>query len=121
MITVCCHFTHSFKTMARRDPVAVQAVPPSIVQALLSGRGGEDGFWFTRFIEGREPEIYELWTFAEDGTREVHPFARIQISDDFAGENFLTDFVNEKSRQVAFFVRISVNVSVQWLYVSRPF
>ena len=40
--------------------------------------------------------MYELWTFAEDGTSEVHPFARVQISDDFTGETFHTHFSMHK-------------------------
>ena len=78
--------------MAIHKPVSVQAAPPGTVQSLSSGRGGEDGVWFTRCVEGQEPKIYEFWTFVEDGTREVHPFARIKISDDFTRETFHTTF-----------------------------
>ena len=96
MLTVCSRFAHSFKTMARRKPVAVQVFPLCTIQGLRSGRGGEDGVWFTRCVEGQEPKIYELWTFAEDGTREVHPFSWVQISDNFTGETFHTNFLMQK-------------------------
>ena len=96
MITVCCCFDHSFKTMARREPVAVQVFPLRTVQRLCSGREGEGDVWFILCIEGQEPKIYELWTFDEDGTRKVHPFARVQISDDFTGETFHTHFSMQK-------------------------
>ena len=121
MITVCCRFARSFNTMASREPVAVQAVLPCTVQALRSGRGGKDRVWFTPCIDGLEPEIHELWTFSKDGTREVHPFARIMISDDFTRETFHTDFVSVKGHRVAFLGQISVNGSVEWLDVPRPF
>ena len=89
--------SHSlFQNQARRNPVAVQADPPCTVQAIHSGREGKDGVCFTRCIEGQEPEIYEIWNFDEDGTREVHPFTRIQISDDFTGETFHTIFLMQK-------------------------
>ena len=84
--------------MAIREPVSVQAAPHCTVQSLRSGRGGEDGVWFTCNVEGQEPKIYERWTFAEDGTREVHPFSWIQISDDFTGETFQTIIFNAKVR-----------------------
>ena len=41
---------------------------------------------------GRESKDFELWAFAEDGIREVHPFARVQIRDDFTEETFFTEF-----------------------------
>ena len=96
MITVCSSLAHSFKTIARRKPVDVQVFPLCTVQTLRSGRGGKDGVWFTCCVEGRDTEIYELWTFAEDGTREVHPFAQVQISDNFTGETFHTHFLMQK-------------------------
>ena len=77
MITVRFRLAHSLNSMARCEPVAVQVSPLYTVQALRSGRGGKDGVWFTHCVEGRDPKIYELWNFVEDGTREVHPFACI--------------------------------------------
>ena len=121
MITVCCRFSHSFKTMARHEPVSVQVFPLCTVQRLRSGRGGKVGDWFIRCIEGQEPEIYELRNFAEDGTREVHLFAWVQISDDFTRETFHTHYFNAKAFQIPFLGRRSINGSVQWLDVPRPF
>ena len=92
MITVCCRFSRSFKTMARREPVVFEVLSPRTVQRLSSGIGGEGDVWFTRCIKGQEPNIYELWTFSEDGICEVHPFFRVQISDDFTRETFRAHF-----------------------------
>ena len=57
---------------------------------------GRHGVWFTCCVEWWELEIYELWTFAEDVNCEVHPFVWIQISDDFTGETFYTNFLMQK-------------------------
>ena len=107
--------------MYRREPVSVQAAPPNTVQAFRSGRGGEYRVLFTHCVDGREPKIHELWTFSEDGNREVHPFAQIKISDDFTGEMFHTEFFSVKGSRVAFLGQISVNGSVEWLGVPRLF
>ena len=121
MITVHFILAHSFNTMARREPVAVQAFLPPTVQALCSFRVGKDGVWFTHCVDGLEPEIHELWNFAEDGTRKVHPFARIKISDNFSGETFHTDFVSTKELRVPLLGQRSVNGSVEWIDVPQPF
>ena len=99
MITVCSRFSHSFKIMARHEPVAVQVLLLPNVQAVCYVRGGEDGDWFTCCVEGQEPKIDEVWTFAEDRTREVHPYARVQISDDFIRETFCNHFFNSREVQ----------------------
>ena len=67
---------------------------PRPAQALRSGRGGEIDIVYIRCIDGREPEAFELWAFAEDRFREVHPFARVQISDDFTEGTFYSQFFN---------------------------
>ena len=107
--------------MARCEPVVFEVFPPRTVQRLSSGRGGDGDVWFTRCIEVQEPEIYELWNFADDRICEVHPFARVQISDDFTRGTFHTHFFNARAVRIPFLVRRSVNGSVQWLDVPRLF
>ena len=107
--------------MDRRKPVVFEVFPPRTVQRLSSGRGGEGNVWYTRCIEGWEPKIYELWTFAEGVSGEAYMFAQVQISNDFSGETFHTHFSNEKSVRIPFLGRRSVNGSVQWLDIPRPF
>ena len=60
MITVCCSFAHSLKTMRTPQPVCFEVFPPRTVQIIISGRGGEGNVWFTRCIEVWETKIYEL-------------------------------------------------------------
>ena len=61
-------------------------------QALCSGRGGKIEIAYIRCINSRDPEIYELWAFSEDRHREVHPFARVQIRDNFTMDTFNPTF-----------------------------
>ena len=106
------------------QPVCSEVVPPRNVQTFRSGRGGEVDVIFTRCVEGQEPEIFELWAFAEDGICEVHPYSRVQISNNFIGENFHNHFFNAQEVQevqIPFLGRRSVNGNVQWIDVPRPF
>ena len=92
--------------MPRLKPVVV------IRQPYIYGSGGEDGVDFIQCVSRWEPQIHEFWTFAEDGvTREVHPFARIDVgnlSDDF----FQTDYFTEVGRTVVIYGQRSINGSV---------
>ena len=121
MVTVCCLFTHSFKIICIPQPVLFEVVHPLTVQRLSFGRAGEVDVWFTRCIEVWEPDIYELWALAGDRMREVHSYARVQISNDFIGETFHTHFFNAREVQIPFLGRRSVNRSFQWIDVPRPF
>ena len=114
-------FRSLFQIMPSRKAVCFEVLPLRTVQILSSDRGGEGNVWFNCCIKGQEPKIYELWTFANDGICEVHPFARVQISDNFTGGTFHTHFFNARAVRIPFLVRRSVNGSVQWLDVPRTF
>ena len=82
-----------------------------------SGRGGEGRIEFIRCVDGQEPQFHKLWTFAEDEiTREVHPFARVDVGD-FSGDCFQTYYMTEESCGVTIFGRVFINVSAEWLGV----
>ena len=119
MITVCCRFAHSFKIMCIPQTVWTEVIPMCPAQALCSGRRGEIEIAYICCIGVREPEAFELWAFSEDGIREVHPFARVQISDDFTEDNFYSHFFNARQIQIPFLGRRSVKGSVQWIDVPR--
>ena len=72
------------------QPVWADVIFPRIAQAIRSGRGDEIGIAYIRCIRGMVPEAFELWNFAEDGIREVHPFARVQLRDNFTEDTFYT-------------------------------
>ena len=115
MITVCCCFAHSFKIMHIPQPRWTEVFFPRTTKALHSGRRGIFNVAYIRCIEDREPEAFELWYFAEDRIREVHPFARVQMSNYFTEDTFYSHFFNSQQIQIPFLVRRSVNGSVQWL------
>ena len=100
--------------MPRRKPVGV------IRQPSRSGSGGEDGPEFIRCVAGREPQIHKLWSFSEVGiTCEVHPFARIDVSD-FSGDCFHTANASEIGRRVFIYGQNSINESVERLGILAP-
>ena len=98
--------------MARQEPVG------SICRPSYYGSGYEDGPEFIQFVEGRDPQIHEVWTFGEDGvTREFHKTAQVDVGAVFARE-FATDYLTKSWHRVPMFGRISINGSVEWLGVT---
>ena len=101
--------------MPRRKPVGVIREPSR------SGIRSEDGLGFNRCVGGQEPQIHELWSFAEDGvTRKVHLFARIDVND-FSGDCFHTEYATEIGCRVFIYVQKSMNGSIKWIGVPAPF
>ena len=97
--------------MATRDPFGSMHCQDN------SDSGGKDGPEFIRCVDGRQPQIYEVWTFSEDCvTREVHPTARIDVGDGLVGE-FATDYLTPSWSRVPMFGRNYINGSVEWLGV----
>ena len=97
--------------MPRRKPVGVIRKPSN------SGSGADDRLEFIHYVGGREPQIHKLWIFAEDSiTREVHPFARIDVGD-FRVDYFRTAYATEIGRRVYIYGQKSINGSVEWLGV----
>ena len=67
--------------MARRDPVISIDIPSYSVSR------DSEGPEFIQYLDGREHQIHEFWTFSEDGvTREVHLEAQVDVSAEFVGE-----------------------------------
>ena len=105
--------------MCINQPVIPLRVPPQPVQALCSGRGGKIDVQYIHCLYGCVPEAYEIWSIAEDGVREVHPYSRVRILDDFREDTFHTHFFNAQRSQIPFLGRRSVNMSVKFLDVVR--
>ena len=100
--------------MTRHKPVKVFPQPSN------SGSGADDRLEFIRCVGGREPQIHELWIFAEDGiARKVHPFARIDVGN-FSGGCFRTAYATEIGRRVSIYGRNLINGSVEWLGIPAP-
>ena len=97
--------------MPRHDSFGVIRQPFNYVS------GGEDRLEFICCVGGQQPQIQEVWTFAEDGiTRKVHPTTRIDIGT-FSGDCFHTDYSTEEGHRVSIYGRKSINGSVEWLRI----
>ena len=96
MITISCCFAHSFKIMRIPQPGWADVILLRTSQAIWSGKGYKIDIAYIRCSDGREPEVFEFWAFAEDGIHEFHPFARVQIRDDFTKDTFYTEFSMHK-------------------------
>ena len=97
--------------MARQEPVRY------ICQTSDYVSGDAEGTEFIRYVDGKEPQIHEVWAFSEDVVmREVHPTSRLDVSAGVVGK-FATDCLTEIWHMIPIFGRISINGSVEWLSV----
>ena len=73
---------YNFKNkIARREPVGSICWPSDSVS------GDEDGPEFIQCVDGRQPQIHEVWTFGEGGvTWEVHLKAQVDVGSGFVEE-----------------------------------
>ena len=95
--------------MHRRDPVGY------IRQPFNSVSGADDLTEFIHCVGRQQPQIHGVWTLADDGiTREVHPFARVDVSD-FSRDCFKTDYFSENGRRVPIYGRKYFNGRVEWI------
>ena len=73
------HYNFSNK-MARQEPVGFIRRPSDY------GIGDEDGPDFIRCVDGRQPQIHEVWGGGKDGvTCEVHPTEQLDVGAGFFG------------------------------------
>ena len=69
--------------------------PPEPILVLYPGSGAvATSLAYIVCLHGRVPEKYELWILNAQGVREVHPFARVNLFDDFTEYDFRTTFYN---------------------------
>ena len=80
--------------MTRREPVG------SILRTSASGSWGADGSKFVCCVDGRDPQMHEVWCFGSNGiTREVHPTVRVEVGAGIVG-NFSINYLTENGRRV---------------------
>ena len=115
MITVSCRFAHSFKIMRIPQPIIPFYAFPQPVTVIRSGGGDEVEVPYIRCLNGRVTKAFELWALAEDGVREVHPYARVRILSEFREDNFHTHFLNLRRFKIPFLGRRAVKNSVEFL------
>ena len=78
---------HCFNLAERRipDPILVRYPGSGDAASLLA---------YIFCLHGRVPDKYELWSLNAQGVREVHPFARVKLFDNFTEDTFRTTFFN---------------------------
>ena len=67
-------------------------------------------------LHGCVPEKYKLWSTNAQGVREVHPFTRVRLFDDFTEDTFRTTFYNSRRCRIPFIGRRLLNGSVQFIW-----
>ena len=116
IVVLCLHLAHSISCsftniMPRRDPVRSICWPSDY------GSGYKDGPELICCVEGRQPQIHEVWIFGENGdTLEVFPTARVDVGD-FVGDFLLPISLLNIWRRIPMFVRNSINGRVKWISV----
>ena len=100
--------------MAGREPVG------AIRRSSNSVSGYEDRPKFIRCVDGRKPQVHEVWTFGEDGLiPKVHLTARVDVGTGIV-DKFATNCLTEDWLRIPIFGRKSINGSVEWLGVPAP-
>ena len=80
--------------MSMPDPVGAISWPSD------SCCGDSDRFHFICCVDGREPEVNEVWILGEDGvTLEFYPTAQVDVGAVIVGD-FATHYINENRRSL---------------------
>ena len=101
------------KNMIRRTPMGDISRPSNY------GCGGPENGFFIQCVNGREPQIQELWCWdIYRICREVHPTARVDL---LAGtvRQFFTEFLFKNGRRNWIIVEFSINGSVKFIRFSE--
>ena len=79
--------------MSRRRFNVAESGPPDFILVRYPGSdAAAPSLAYIVCLHGRVPEKYELWSLNAQGIREVHPFARVRLFDDFTEGTFRTTF-----------------------------
>ena len=91
----------------------------SIYRPSNPGSGGTEDTKFIRCVDGREPQIHELWCLGLDNmTREVHPTAQVEVIAETVGE-FMTNYLADKGRRISIIRQLSINGCVKILGITN--
>ena len=116
MIVVSCRFTHSFNIMRMRHPIVPIRGPPDPVWVFYSGSDDTiETVCYIFCLHGRAPERYNLLRINDCGVREVHPFARVRLLNNFREETFKTFFFDSQICRIPFIGQRSLNASVKFI------
>ena len=78
----------------RRFNVAECGLPDPIFVCYPGSDATASSLAYIVCLHGRVPEKYKLWSMNDQGVREVHPFARVRLFDNFTEDSFRTTFYN---------------------------
>ena len=116
MIAVSYLFAYSFNIICMRHPIVPVRAPPDTVIVLYYGSDDTiDQVTYIVCLNGRVPEMYELWALNAQVVREVYPFARVRLFDNFREDTFKNFLLNSRRCRIPFIVRISMNNSVKFI------
>ena len=102
--------------MCRRHPIVPVRGTTDPVQVFYSGCDDSiNPVSYIVCLYGRVPKRYKVWSLNAQGVREVHPFARIRLLDEFREDNFKTFFFNSQRCCIPFISQISLNGSVKFI------
>ena len=116
MLAVTYLFAYSFNIMCMRHPIIPVRAPLDPVRVIYSG--SDDTIEQVPYIvclNGRVPEMYELWDLNASGVFEVRPFARVRLLDNFRADTFQTTLFNLQRCRIPFVGRRSLNNSVEFI------
>ena len=84
-----------------------------------SGSGGTESTAFIQCIDGREPQIHELWYLGLDRiSHKINPAAHVDVTAGIVGE-FVTYYLAENRCQIDIIGKISIKNSIQFLFLSH--
>ena len=99
----------------RRFNVAERGPPDPILVRYPGSDAVASSFAYVFCLHGRVPEKYELWSLNSQGVREVNPFDRVRLFDDFTEDTFWTTFYNSRRCCIPFIGLRLLNGSVQFI------
>ena len=89
------------------QPIIHVRAPPQPVTVLWSGSADALEVPYIHCLNGWMPEAFEVWALAEDGVREVHPYARVKLQSEFREDTFkLSSSMRDDSRLLSWVVEL---------------
>ena len=119
IVVVWSRFTHSvrcsfFNILSMSDPVGATHWPSD------SGCRDADRSKFNRCVDGREPEVNEVWIWGEYGIApKVHPTTRVDVEAGVVYK-FTTNYHTENGFKTSIFCKKSINGNFESLRVPYP-
>ena len=115
MYTLTSHLLFQLRHELRRFNVAERGPLDPILVRYPGSDAATSPVTYIVCLHGRVPDEYELWSLNAQGVREVHPFARVRLFNDFTEDSFWTNFYNLQRCLIPFIGQRSLNCSVKFI------